>query len=265
MATETLKLEKKIVFKGKIKALTGLHIGGSSVGLAIGGADSVVVRNSLDNIPYIPGSSLKGKMRSLLEKIYGLVEIDTRNNEFSGKICSDLKEDVVQMFGFAANDLSQLDEDSAPTRFIVRDACLDIESVEKLENAENTDMYLTEVKTETNIDRLTSKANPRNFERVPAGSSFNFEFVLDIYDRDARYKKDGKDRETRFLELLKQGMEIIENDYLGGQGSRGYGRIQFEIEDIKIKTAEDYLNGTESAAKGLPVIEDIKKRFSTIE
>lgn len=262
MATETLKLEKKIVFKGKIKAMTGMHIGGSSVGLAIGGADSVIVRNSLDNIPYIPGSSLKGKMRSLLEKIHGLVEIEYKNNEFSGKICSDLKEDVVQMFGFAANDLSNLDDHTAPTRFMVRDACLDKESIERLEMAENTDMYLTEVKTETNIDRLTSKANPRNFERVPAGSTFDFEFVLDIYNKDVEYQKDGKDRETLFLQMLKQGMEILEDDYIGGQGSRGYGRIQFLVDEIRMKTAEDYLNGTESKVDGLPALQELENRFS---
>lgn len=63
----TIKLEKKIVYTGIITLKTGLHIGGTNASLNIGGPDNFVVRNPIDNIPYIPGSSLKGKMRALVE------------------------------------------------------------------------------------------------------------------------------------------------------------------------------------------------------
>lgn len=230
-----LKLEKKIKISGKIKLLTGLHIGGSSIGLEIGGADKVVIRNPVDQVPYIPGSSLKGKMRSLIEKSMGLVKIEEAvyggKKEFRGLLCTDQSEDAVQLFGFAAND-SISDERSAPTRLIVRDASLDKESFRKLESAENTDMYLTEIKTETSIDRLTSQANPRSFERVPAGSSFDFEFIIDIYNVDLDDKSNT--RETRFIEIVKNAMKLLEYDYLGGQGSRGYGRVKFEKVSVKV-------------------------------
>ena len=101
MAEKTLQLKRKVFIEGKIIVKTGLHIGGSSLGLQIGGADKVVVRNPITNLPYIPGSSLKGKMRSLLEKSLGLIQFD--ENELVGKLCTDPKEDVVQLFGSAAD------------------------------------------------------------------------------------------------------------------------------------------------------------------
>jgi CRISPR-associated protein Csm3 len=237
MSDQTLKLEKKVFIEGEIILLTGMHVGGSSLGLSIGGADKVVVRNPLTNLPYIPGSSLKGKMRSLLEKSLGLIrpEKDDKGN-WEGKLCQDPAEDVVQLFGFAAEKGGE-SLDSAPTRLTVRDGSLI--NIDELANSENTDMHCTEVKTEVSIDRLTSQANPRNFERVPAGARFKLDMVLDIYNIDIKNGGAGN-RADNFVSLLRQGMMLVEDDYLGGQGTRGYGQIEFQVKAITEKTAVDY-------------------------
>lgn len=243
---KSLKLEKKVFIEGEIEVLTGLHVGGSSTGLTIGGADKVVVRNPVTNLPYIPGSSLKGKMRSLLEKSLGLVELkfDSQKKEWSGKLCSDPDEDVTQLFGFPADE-SKTSSHHAPTRLIVRDC--DLLNNDELERLENTDMYCTEIKTEVSIDRLTAKANPRNFERVPAGARFSLNLVVDIYnvdlESDAQQSQEGngQGRDVSFMKLLSHALKLVEDDYLGGQGTRGYGRVKFQVKSVKEKTAEDYL------------------------
>lgn len=245
--TKTLKLERKIFIEGEIELLTGLHIGGSSLGLAIGGADKVVIRNPITNLPYIPGSSLKGKMRSLLEKSCGLIKIENENEKkdnkvvWTGKLCTEPLEDVVQLFGFPA-DVEKSSPDYAPTRLAVRDGAL-LNEVD-LANAENTDMYCTEIKTEVSIDRLTSAANPRQFERVPAGARFRLDLVLDLYNVDNTKGENEKEtRCDRFITLIKQALSLVEDDYIGGQGSRGYGQVKFKISSVREKTAEDYRKG----------------------
>jgi len=239
---KTLRLEKKIFIEGEILALTGIHVGGASTGLTIGGADKVVVRNPVTNLPYIPGSSLKGKMRCLLEKSFGLVEIKKEENGWTGKLCTNPEKPVVQLFGFPADE-STVTKNTAPTRLIVRDG--ELINKDELERLENTDMYCTEIKTEVSIDRLTAKANPRNFERVPAGARFSLNMVIDIYNVDIgnggesnTEKKDS--RADQFVKLVAQGLRLVEDDYLGGQGTRGYGRVKFLINSVKEKTSEDY-------------------------
>ena len=59
---------KKIIIKGDLIVKTGLHIGGDDSFSAIGAIDSPVIRNTATGLPIIPGSSLKGKIRSLLAK-----------------------------------------------------------------------------------------------------------------------------------------------------------------------------------------------------
>jgi len=236
MSISTLQLTKKIFIEGEIELLTGMHIGGSSLGLSIGGADKVVVRNPLTNLPYIPGSSLKGKMRSLLEKSHGLI-VPKQNDkkEWVGKLCENPQEDIVQLFGFAA-DAKDSSDTYAPTRLTVRDGSL--VNVSELAESEHTDMYCTEIKTEVSIDRLTSAANPRNFERVPAGARFKLDLVLDIYNVDTSEAADS--RADRFVALLREGLQLIEDDYLGGQGSRGYGQVRFLVRSVTERTAEAY-------------------------
>lgn len=235
------KLKSKIFIRGTIKALTGLHIGGSSIGMAIGGADKVVVRNPLTNEPYIPGSSLRGKMRSLLERARG----DENYNEEGGFDFKVAKKDGKDVFEASAGKnadtllgrlfgVSAAESNKQPTRLMVRDAPLTPASKTELENAPNTDMPMTEVKTEVNIDRITSAANPRQFERVPAGAIFQFEMVLTLMEGDDEFK---------FLDLIREGFELVQHDSLGGHGSRGYGAVQFNIDEITKRTMDDYRTG----------------------
>ena len=206
----TIKLIKKILYTGTITLRTGLHIGGTNAALNIGGPDKFVVRNPVDNIPYIPGSSLKGKMRSLVEIANG----ETNN----GKPTNRADSKAGSLFGVSGDS-----ESSHPSRLIVRDAELDI----KATDFSNTDLPYTESKTEVAIDRITAKANPRTFERVPAGAKFKLNMVLNIFE--------GED-EVKLKDTLTQAIALLEDDYLGGHGSRGYGQVKFEnlTEEAKI-------------------------------
>lgn len=208
-----IKLTKKVIYTGVIKLKTGLHIGGTNAALNIGGPDKFVVRNPINNIPYIPGSSLKGKMRSLVE-IY--------NGETNGgKPTNDPKSKAGSLFGISGDS-----SNSKPSRLIVRDAELDLS---KPEMFDNTDLPYTESKTEVAIDRITSKANPRTFERVPAGAQFKLNMVLNIFE--------GED-EAGLKKTLKQAIQLLQDDYLGGHGSRGYGQVEIVLdkEDGETKT-----------------------------
>ena len=193
------KLVKKIRINTTIELITGLHIGGNSDNVEIGGIDNPVIKIATkDNQPYIPGSSLKGKMRCLLEQIAGSAKVGGNS-------------DVNNLFGCS--------ETNQPSNLIVRDAMLQKESVEKLRNCDNLDMPYTEGKWENVIDRVKGTAeHPRQTERIPAGVSFNVEFVINIWDND---------EEQALINLLEKGINALENDYLGGSGSRGYGQILF--------------------------------------
>ncbi len=199
-----IKLEKKIIYTGTIELKTGLHIGGTNAALNIGGPDKFVVRNPINNIPYIPGSSLKGKMRSLVEIANGETN--------GGKPTNNPNTKAGALFGVSGDS-----DNSRPSRLIVRDAELDI-SDEKM--FANTDLPYTESKTEVAIDRVTSKANPRTFERVPAGAKFKLNMVLNIFE--------GED-ESALKETLNQAIKLLEDDYLGGHGSRGYGQVKVHL------------------------------------
>ena len=192
------KLVKKILVSTKLTVVTGLHIGGSKDSVEIGGIDNPVIKVATrKNQPYIPGSSLKGKMRCLLEQVNGATAV--------GK-----SETVNNLFGYASNN--------QPSKLIVRDAYLTADSVEKLVAA-SLDMPYTENKYENTIDRVKGKAeHPRQSERVPAGAEFDVEMVINVWDNDSA---------DELKQLLKQGIALIENDYLGGSGSRGYGQVKF--------------------------------------
>jgi len=219
----------RIFVHGQIKAVTGLHIGGSPAALAIGSVDNPVIRDPLSGRPYIPGSSLRGKMRSLWEKMTGV-----RQNHPIGKgvrihICNTKRDydecPVCQIYGV----MGQSDA-SFPTRLVVRDAFLSPESQKELEQA-RTDLPYTEVKWEAAIDRITSAATPRQVERVPAGAVFDrFVLVFSVYDPNDL---------ARFLNVL-EAMQLVEDDYLGGQGSRGSGKVQFEGLRLSCRARNSY-------------------------
>ena len=207
-----IKLQKKLIYNGTVTLLTGLHIGGTNAALNIGGPDKFVVRNPINNIPYIPGSSLKGKMRSLVE-----IKEGTTNG---GKPTNDPTTKAGALFGISGDS-----DNSRPSRLIVRDAELDINSCD----FSHTDLPYTESKTEVAIDRVTSKPNPRTFERVPAGAKFNVNMVLNIFE--------GED-EAQLRSTLKMAIDLLQDDYLGGHGSRGYGQVKFDInlDNPEVKT-----------------------------
>lgn len=209
---------------GKIRALTGLHIGGSKTDVAIGDIDNCVIKTA-EGIPYIPGSSLKGKVRSLLEKREGK------------ELCNCSSCNICVIFGNMAN--KRLVE-TGPTRLIVRDCHMTEETRRKMENREgkfrNLDLTYTESKWENVIDRITSKAeHPRQTERVPQGAEFEFQMIFNIME----------EQDVNRFEYLFLGLNLLEDDYLGGNGSRGYGRIAFEDLKIGIKTIADYEGSNE--------------------
>ncbi|RMG28411.1 MAG: type III-A CRISPR-associated RAMP protein Csm3 [Methanobacteriota archaeon] len=225
--TKKIKLLAQVFITFDIQVLTGLHIGGSDAGIEIGGVDNTVIRDRLTDQPYIPGSSLKGKMRSLLDKYEGKsINFPPRTPAFH--VCQDedeyVKCDVCQVFGVSGQQAF-----AKPTRLLVRDVFLSTESVERLKKAQ-TDMPFTEIKTEVSIDRITSAANPRPFERVPAGTEFSdAEFVYAIY-----YPED-----IQRIEQVFKGMKLVEDDYLGGGGSRGSGKVMFKNIKIHIRPTLD--------------------------
>ena len=228
-----LKLVKKIKLEGTIEALTGLHIGGSAQGLEIGGVDNPIIRDPLSNQPYIPGSSLKGKMRSLLEKNYGIAEDETKFTKDGVWIDPDVN--ITKVFGLPAEISDKKKKPSS--RLIVRDAFLTDDSEKALFQSPFTDAPYTEIKTEIVVDRVTAAANPRPLERVPKGAKFKFELILNIFNDD---------NENEFIDLIKQGIALLNDDYLGGSGTRGSGKVKMELsEKFKQKSAEDYqkLNG----------------------
>ena len=229
------KLVKKIKINTTIELLTGLHIGGSKENVQIGGIDCPVIRTAVkDNQPYIPGSSLKGKMRCLLEQIEGITKVGggTKTKDEHGKEIDykfEMKPEsckkIINLFGFS--------NDNKPSKLIVRDAMLTQESAERLRNCENLDMPYTEGKWENVIDRVKGTAeHPRQTERIPAGVSFDVEFVINVWDDD---------NAEDLVNLLKKGINALENDYLGGSGSRGYGQIRFgELKQTELSDTNNW-------------------------
>lgn len=229
------RLHKKIRLSGIIIAETGLHIGGSGTNLGIGGADATVIRNVLTNEPYIPGSSLKGKMRSLLERLE--VPVDKLRDSAFGNIdfgpYLDINDPTILipfLFG-TLPDRMEKSNPQPPGRLTVRDCHLTPESSSKLFNSPNSAMPFTEVKTEVVIDRVTAMAVPRQIERVPAGAEFSMEMIINLFEDDD---------EKAYIEKALEGLLLVQSDYLGGKGTRGSGKVRFEITSIEERSQEDY-------------------------
>lgn len=203
----------KIEIKGEIKIETGMHIGGSAMFSAIGAIDSPVIRDVESDYPIIPGSSLKGKIRSLLAKKY--------NTKISNKYEDDAPE-ILRLFG---NSKSEKEKRS---RLIFSDCILsNMEEFRKIGiNG------ATEVKTENSINRLTAVATPRQIERVIRGSVFSFSIIYDVIN-DNEISQD--------MALLSEGMSLLQYDYLGGHGSRGYGKISFH--NVSLEPVVGEING----------------------
>lgn len=213
------KLVKKIKIQTTIKLVTGLHIGGSSDNVEIGGIDNPVIKLATrNNQPYIPGSSLKGKMRCLLEQVAGTAKVGGNP-------------EVNSLFGITES--KDLNTRNQPSKLIVRDAMLTEQSVQDLLGCDSLDMPYTENKFENVIDRVEGVAkHPRQTERVPAGAEFNAEFIINVWDDDV---------ESQQVALLEKALCLLENDYLGGSGSRGYGQIKFgELKKVEISEENNW-------------------------
>ena len=241
----------------KLRILTGLHIGGSDDTMQIGGIDSAVIKREIfANIdgsinydgtgkkitePYIPGSSLKGKVRSLLEHSFGLIaeqKIKLRDkagkpidSNFAKSLDENLQKKanlIIILFGESAGSGDK--SNTKITRAIFRDTFLTKES-RKLYLDDK--IKLSEEKAENTINRVSVMANPRFMERVPAGVEFDFEVVLREFDED---------KNLPLSKTIELGLLLLQNDALGGGGSRGNGKIEFEkfqnIENLKLKIKE---------------------------
>ena len=226
-----MKIKSIKNIKGTIELVTGTRIGGSSDIIEIGGNDSPIVRNPLTKEMYIPGSSLKGKMRMMMEWITGKVKENGKVHSCPDKDCP-----ICRVFGREAKDSEKAM--SGPTRIIVKDAYLTDESRERLIELKEETGIDTEWKYENTINRLDSTANPRNSERVPAGISFNFSIsykVLDLGD-------DGKKDEENFKEIVLRGLKALLLEGIGGGVSRGNGQIKFTKLEVDGKSILDEVN-----------------------
>lgn len=198
----------KIKISGKIKVMTGMHIGGSSAFSAIGAVDSPVIRDKQSDLPIIPGSTLKGKMRTLMAKGF--------SESASAKIGyhDDDPEIVLRLFGNIKNGKNE----HKNSRLLFSDMILS-----NMDELKQMDIHsATEVKFENSINRLTAVANPRQIERVIRGSEFDLDIIYNVEDQ-TQIKED--------FQAIKDGLTLLEYDYLGGSGSRGYGKVKFE--DLK--------------------------------
>ncbi|MCL0094772.1 type III-A CRISPR-associated RAMP protein Csm3 [Dehalococcoidales bacterium] len=238
-------LKGHVLIEGHVKCLTGLHIGAAAETIEIGGIDSPVVRNPITREPYIPGSSLKGKMRSLLERILatdgGFFNREGPKGEKNWRHeCKTTEEakgcPVCRIFG------STGDKDNPgknhPALLVVRDG-----SLRNPEYLKKEGIVITEAKMENNLNRITAQADPRTIERVPAGTEFDLNMVYAI-NEDAQPDEDLRN----LLDVLKL---IAERDGIGGNVSRGYGRVEFHISRLEgIRIDGTFAGGLKPAVEG---------------
>jgi CRISPR-associated protein Csm3 len=232
-----MKLMSIKELRGKIILKSGLHIGSGNMEMHIGGTDSPVIKHPHTLEPYIPGSSLKGKVRSLLEMASGLM-MHTNGGVISTKILSksDLSEEdkdkakeIIKIFGSGGDDKEE-NTGIGPTRVSFADCYLNKDWKKK---AQLNRWQLTEVKSENSINRIKGTAeNPRFIERVPEGAEFDFNLTFKILDES----------DEQLFDRLLKGLKLLELDAIGGSGSRGYGRIKFEFADDKIQQKYESLN-----------------------
>jgi len=245
---DQIQLFGRVFLTGNITTVTGLHIGGSSTGLEIGGVDNTVIRDGLSGVPYIPGSSLRGKMRSQLEKTLGLPQNNSIGKQVKIHTCKTPAEynagggcPVCHIFGVPGEV-----EATGPTLLIIRDVPMHPSRRQELLNA-HTDLDYTELKTEAAIDRITSAATPRSLERVPARTIFGpLEMVYSVFNAG----------DIARLRYVVDGLQLIEDDYLGGYGSRGSGKIRFN--DLKITARSSRQYGNEVVFKEFKDLQELQ-------
>ncbi|MEH2361474.1 type III-A CRISPR-associated RAMP protein Csm3 [Nostoc sp.] len=287
----------KLSLTSHLSVETGLHIGGGGENLDIGGLDKPVIRDPLTKYPYLPGSSIKGKLRSTLERLLNKplnrtggsgtwrYESDDLVNGFTeveeGRFIAYEGASTCQisrLFGstggskfwmpietareeglFENNSPTQTIQNqncvrvnrgrNAPARLIIRDSHLLPDSAAKLKQVD-TGLYMTEWKFENGIDRVTAAANPRQLERVPAGSKFQFELVYTVEDAEQAVED---------LQNIAIALAILEDDALGGHGSRGYGKVRFQNFEFSYRSLAQYrqITSTPAGTSGLQPLESI--------
>lgn len=307
---EQTPLFGKVTLTCELTAKTGLHIGGGGENLDIGGLDKPVIRDPLTKYPYLPGSSIKGKLRATLERLLnkplnrsggsetwryesddladGFSEVKTekfirykgaRNCEISRLFGSTGGSDfwipieaAINEGLFSDNSPTRTIENqncvkinrgrNAPSRLIIRDCHLTTDSAEKLKKVD-TGLYMTEWKFENGIDRVTAAANPRQLERVPAGAKFNFELI---------YTVENTQQAVEDLQNIAIALAFLEDDALGGHGSRGYGKVKFENFRFNYRSLEQYrqmVNATEETSalqtlEAIPHTQALLDNFRTL-
>jgi len=245
-AQTQLKLIGKLILSGDLHCETGLHIGAGKGSLEIGGADNPVVKDAF-GLPYIPGSSLRGRIRSLLENAWGLttpaelVYLSKRRGQEVRIHQSDRADDeICLLFGRSPGRMERVEGESidaksvSPARLTIYDSPLDQDSI-TAQMRENLDDEITEVKSENAIDRITSQANPRTLERVPSGARFRVRLIVDILCEEDKV----------LPAKVIEGLRLLEDDALGGGGSRGSGRVRFSNLKITWRDRAFYSDGGE--------------------
>jgi len=241
-AETKLSLIGKLLFDGELVCDTGLHIGAGKGSLDLGGADNPVVKDAFGR-PYVPGSSLRGRVRSLLEQALGravpgdMVYLSRRRGQEVRIHQSDEPGDeICLLFGRNPGRMERVSGDpiepaaASPARLTAYDAPLDLDSI-TVQMRENLDDELTEVKSENAIDRLTAQSIARTLERVPSGARFRVRFVLDILCPEDR----------QLVAPFAAGLRLLEDDSLGGGGSRGSGRVHFASWKVSWRSKAYYL------------------------
>ena len=224
-----IELKSHSLITADLIAMTGIHVGAGKENVEIGGMDNPIIKHPLTDQPYIPGSSIKGKLRSLLEWTLKKIEPNGKVwGEGTGPYPVD--DPILRTFGTTRKDWS-----GGPTRLIVRDAFLDQSWAD---DVLARGLALVEEKTEVVIDRIQGKAagniGPRRTERVPAGAFFKLEMVFKVFDTG-----DGGKTDRECLNWLLGGLKLLEQDALGGSGSRGYGRVRVQ----NLKVGDDDIQG----------------------
>ncbi len=218
-----MQLNTILQYKGQIELLSGLHIGSGDAEMKIGGIDSSVIKHPYTNAPYIPGSSIKGKMRSMLEWSVGSFNAKGSPvswTEYQNEADPDKKQQIkyiLQLFGVSGDaNNDEIGREIGATRLSFWDCQMDQNWIKE---RDDNNQLMTESKSENSINRITGTAdNPRFIERVPAGARFDFSLNVKLINDD---------QPDQLKPLIFSGLKLLEMDALGGSGSRGYGKIRF--------------------------------------
>lgn len=237
--TKAIKLLGYVRIYGEIEAVTGLHIGGTADAIDKGGIDSPVIKNPVTNEPYIPGSSLRGRMRCLLEKKRGEPLSEVATGIWMEIYKDDVKGDdnkkkareseVCRVFGNAHTGL--------PSILIVRDALYTEETKKNGNGYIESDLPVTEAKMEIAVDRITAQALPRTIERVPSGARFDFSMVYRV-QKEENHPEPLANIATDLTNILEALKDIEEFDGLGGNTARGHGQVKFHLKPLQVRVLD---------------------------